>query len=502
MTIPPFDRPMTFPLSITTSASLRERAFVPSLLGIGLVVSVISSLGAPLIPTIAHDLHASLSATQWSLTATLLVGAVASPVVGRLGDGPHRRTVLLTCLGLVTLGGAVAALAGSLPMLLAGRALQGIGLALLPLTMAAARDHLPAARSAQTIATLSVIAAVGVGLGYPITGFIAEYLDASAAFWFGAVASGLALLLAALFFPAPETTPRRHSLDVRGAVLIGGGLVALLLALEKGAAWGWGSGSTLGLLVLAVALLALWTRNELHVEAPLVELRLVRRRSVLTANVTGLALGTSMYLGIALMTQVVQLDTGLHASIFVAGLTLVPLSALSSLSSRLLPVVRRHTGQRATIPLGAVAIAIGMLFFALTGDALWQAFVTMGIVGLGVGFTFAAMPGLIVSSVPAHETSSAMSFYQVSRYVGFSIGSGLAVTLLLAFDGGGAPTMGAYSSTFLVGTVLCLITAAIAWLVPGRSLGAAPVAAELQSDERAIEEGELAAAGLERLETR
>jgi predicted MFS family arabinose efflux permease len=107
--------------------TLRDRAFVPSLLAIGLVVSIISSLGAPLIPTIAVDLHSSLSAAQWSLTATLLVGAVASPVVGRLGDGPRRRTVLLTCLTIVCLGGALAALAGSLWVLVTGRAPQGLG---------------------------------------------------------------------------------------------------------------------------------------------------------------------------------------------------------------------------------------------------------------------------------------------------------------------------------------------------------------------------------------
>src|SRR3954463_4761165 len=99
---------MTSTLESTPKAA---RGYVPALLGIGLVVSVISSLGAPLIPTIAEEMHASLSATQWSLTATLLVGAVASPLVGRLGDGPHRRTVLLVCLGLVTLGGVTAALA-------------------------------------------------------------------------------------------------------------------------------------------------------------------------------------------------------------------------------------------------------------------------------------------------------------------------------------------------------------------------------------------------------
>src|SRR5689334_11112441 len=104
------------PRTATAPAAARSgpgAAFVPALLAVGMVVSVISSLGAPLIPTIAQDLHASLSATQWSLTATLLVGAVASPLIGRLGDGPHRRTTLLVCLALVTLGGAVAALASS-----------------------------------------------------------------------------------------------------------------------------------------------------------------------------------------------------------------------------------------------------------------------------------------------------------------------------------------------------------------------------------------------------
>ncbi len=482
------------------SPSTRTRAFIPSLMAIGLVVSVISSLGAPLIPTLARDLHASLSATQWSLTATLLVGAVASPVVGRLGDGPHRRQVLLGCLALVTLGGALAAVAGALGVLVAGRALQGLGLALMPLTMASARDHLPAARAGQTIATLSVIAAVGVGLGYPITGFIAQYADASAAFWFGTAASALALLLAVLFVPGAVEHERPAGYDVRGAVLIGGGLLALLVALEKGTDWGWGAPSTLGLLVVAVVLLAAWTRNELRVQAPLVELHLMRRPAVLTANVTGLVLGMAMYLGISLITQVTQLPDGLDETVFVAGLALLPLSAASTFSSRMLPAVQRRIGRRATIPIGAVVIAVGMAFYALTGTALWQAFVTMALVGLGLGFTFAAMPALIVGSVPADETSSAMSFYQVSRYVGFSIGSGLAVTLLRAVAGGEAPTPDDYGTVFLAGAALCLVAAAVAWIVPGHSLDARPATSlrDPVADERAVEEGELAAAGLER----
>lgn len=108
-----------------------------------------------------------------------------------------------------------------------------------------------------------------------------------------------------------------------------------------------------------------------------------------------------------------------------------------------------------------------MLLFALTGDALWQAFLVMGLVGLGLGFTFAAMPGLIVGAVPATETSSAMSFYQVSRYVGFSIGSGLAITLLRAFGGDRAPDAAAYRAVFVAGAIMCLLAAAVAWWLPG-----------------------------------
>ena len=486
---------------MSADARAPGRAFVPSLIVIGLVVSVVSALGAPLIPTIAREFHTTLATAQWSLTATLLVGAVVSPLVGRLGDGPHRRTVLVACLGLVTLGGVVAALAQAPGALIAGRGLQGIGLALLPLTMASARDHLPPARGGAVIALLSVIGAAGVGLGYPITGLIAERSGTSAAFWFGAAASAAALVLAARCIPSPQAPTRRAALDLRGAALVGGGVLALLLALEQGPVWGWGAARTLGLLALAVVLLAAWTWNELRVPSPLVELRLLRHRAVLTANASALVLGIAMYLSISLMTQVVQLPSGLGESVFVAGLTLVPFSACSLLSSRALPAVRRTAGPRAVIPIGAGVIAVALLFFAATGDALWQAFAAMAVIGVGMGLTFAAMPGLIVGSVPQDETGSAMGFYQVTRYVGFSIGSGLAVTLLRVFDGGpGVPSSSAYSQTFAVGAVLCLAAAAIAWILPRQALSGAPRGIDPAAGERAVEEGELGAAGLPRLE--
>jgi len=484
-------------------SALRHRAFVPGLLFIGTVVSIISSLGAPLIPTIAEDLGTSLGSAQWSLTATMLVGAVACPVVGRLGDGPWRREVLLICLASVSLGGVLAALAGSLPVLVAGRAMQGMGLALMPLTMAAARDALREDRAPGVIAALSVIAAVGVGLGYPLTGLIANAFDVSAAFWFGALMSGAAFLLGALVVPSTRDAPKPARLDLLGAVLAGVGLLALLIGLEKGADWGWTSTTTLGLLVLAVLVLLAWRRHELHTHDPLVDLRLLRHRAVLTANVSGLTIGLSMYLGITLMTQVVQLPEGMGETVFVSGLVLVPFSVTSFLASRLVPVVQERMGSRVTIPIGCVAIAMATLFFTASGGQhLWAAFVTMAIFGVGVGFTFSAMPGLIVSAVPAAETSSAMSLYQVTRYVGFSIGSGLAVTLLRAFDGGGAeavPGLDAYRATFLVATAVAIGAAAMAWWLAGSaSDGHGHPSRALRR--RESEEGAVASAGLEMLE--
>ena len=99
----------------------RQRAFVPVLLFVAAVVAIVSSLGAPLIPSLAEQLNVSLASAQWALTATLVVAAVASPVVGRLGDGRQRKRMIVGGLALVVLGGAMAAVASSLALLIVGR---------------------------------------------------------------------------------------------------------------------------------------------------------------------------------------------------------------------------------------------------------------------------------------------------------------------------------------------------------------------------------------------
>ncbi len=450
-------------------SNLRQRAFIPGLLVIGMVVSVISSLGAPLIPGIAEGFGASVGSAQWSLTLTLLIGAVSSPVVGRLGDGPHRRTVLLGCLAAVSFGGVLAATAPSLAVLLVGRSLQGLGLAIMPLSVAAARDALGPLRARRTIAALSVIGAVGIGLGYPVTGLIARYLDLSSAFWFGVATSTAALLIAFWIVPSvrAEAPPRR--IDSWGALLVMSGLAGFLLAFENGTAWGWLSPATLGLGGGSIVLLALWTRHSLRTAEPLVDLRLLRHRSAASLNLSAFLLGVATYLVIALSIQYVQLDQGLGHTVLEASLALIPMSVVSLVVSSFVPGIEARIGAGAIVPLGAVGVASSATFSALTGDALWQTFVTTGLLGLGLGLSLSAFPNRILASVPQNETSSAMSLYQVIRYAGYTVGSGLAVSLLYIFADTGRPVSSAYAAAFVVSTAFALVAAAIVWRYDRRS---------------------------------
>ncbi len=122
----------------------RRRATMPALVCVAVLVALISSLGAPLIPSIAEADGVSLSTAEWLLTAALMTGAVATPIMGRLADGPMKRRVIEVSLAAVAAGCVVSALSSSFDMMVVGRGLQGVGLGLLPVTMAIARSELPA----------------------------------------------------------------------------------------------------------------------------------------------------------------------------------------------------------------------------------------------------------------------------------------------------------------------------------------------------------------------
>ncbi|HKC30004.1 MAG TPA: MFS transporter, partial [Jatrophihabitans sp.] len=310
----------------------------------------------------------------------------------------------------------------------------------------------------------------GVGLGYPMTGLLADRWGVHAPFWAG-VAFTTAAWLAALLVVTDNPTRPRTPVDLLGAGVLAVALVCLLVAASQGERWGWQSNSTIELFVAGAVVTAFWVRHELRRRHPLVDLRLLGHRGVLAAHATSMFAGCGMYLLLSLITRFVQTPTaegyGFGASVVMSGLILVPFSITSVLSNRLLNVISRRIGSAYVMPLGAVIYVGSLILFASARTHLWEMFAVMAIAGLGAGCTFAAIPSLIVRAVPADETASSMALNQVLRIIGFAVGSALSATVLDAYTPAGIdlPREAGYVTGSLIGAGIWLGAAVICLLV-------------------------------------
>ena len=452
-----------------------DSAVMRVLIVAALTMAVVSTLGTPLIPEISAKKNVSLEDAQWMLTVTMLVGAIATPVIGRLGDGSRRKRVLIATLATVFVGLVITASAGSFAQMLIGRGIQGVGYGTVPLAIAYARHHIGPDLQARAIAALSVTVAVGAGLGYPLTGLIAQLFDFHVAFWFGALCCAASLTAVALLLPSDSGADHKVRVDYVGAAILGAGLTALLVAISRGASWGWSSNAVLGLLGASFVLLTGWGWFEMRSADPIIDLRLSAKPAVLGANTGALLMGAGMFIGMSLVNRLVQTPTsagyGFGASLFVSGLVLLPLSFGSLVAQPIARTVTERRGVRVVLPAGAVAVAITLLVASAAHDHLFELFAVTAMLGVGIGTTFAAMPALIVSQVPHSRVGSAMSTNQVLRSVGGALGSAIAASVLAAKTPTGSiyPTSDAYTLAFLIGSALCVVAGVAAFaLVPAR----------------------------------
>lgn len=450
-------------MTIKTERS-EARLLVPSMMFVALVVAAVASLGTPLITSVATTFHVSLDSAQWTLTIALLSGAVATPVLGRLGAGPHRRATILATLAVVVAGSALTVLPLPFGWLLVGRAAQGVGLGLTALMMGVARDHLPEERSATTIALISVVSIIGAGVGYPIAGLLAEYGGVRVAYGLGLFVTAVAFLAAWRSIPAaPEGRSAR--VNVPGALVLAGGLFLVLFLAGEPGLWSRHLAVAASLAAAAVLLLCVWTVFELRSRTPLIDVRAVRNPAVAGANIAMFVGGIGMYLLLTLITRYAQTPRsagyGFGLTTFVAGLVLVPFSVLGFVAGKLTPRIRMRIAAPLLLAGSAVVVGCGFVLFAAARSNPAELFVAMGVLGFGVGSFSAAMPGVILAVTPKSETSSAMSFNYVVRSVGYSLGSAIGGLVLAAGTNTGHlfPSDGAYTEAALVGIAAMAITA-------------------------------------------
>jgi EmrB/QacA subfamily drug resistance transporter len=442
------------------------------------------TLVVPALPTLQRELDTTTTWVTWVLTVFLLTASVATPLLGKLGDQHGKARMLVVSLAIFLVGCIGAAFAPNIWTLIAFRALSGAGGAIFPLSFGIIRDEFPPEKVKVGIGLLSAVFGVGGGLGVVLSGVIVDNASWRWLFVGGAIPVAASIVLIHRFVPeSPVKSPSK--LDVPGALLLSGGLVALLVGLTEGESWGWTSAPILGLFAAAALLLWAWVAVELRVPEPMVDIEMLMQRPVLLTNVTTLIAGFAMFASFVLVPNFVQapgdlpdrlarlVDYGFGASATEAGLYLLPSSVVMLFAGPAAGLLGRRYGSKWPLSLGMVLISVGAVVLAEWHAEPWQIVVAMIALGTGVAFGFAAMAALITESVRPTETGVATGMNTVMRTVGGVVGGQVGAALLTARTIGdtSVPAESAYAIAF--------------WLSAGAALVAAGVAIFITSPRRA-----------------
>ncbi|MET8583257.1 MFS transporter [Streptomyces collinus] len=467
-------------------------AVVPVLAFAGIVVAVMQTLLVPVIKDLPQLLDTAPSNATWVLTSTLLSGAVATPIMGRLGDLYGKRRLLVLSLAVMVVGALVSALTSQLLTMIVGRTLQGFAMGAIPLGIGLMRDMLPRERLGSAMALMSSSIGVGGGLALPAAALVAQHSDWHALFY-GAAGLGV-IAIALTLLVVPESPMRaRGTFDLPGALGLSAGLVLLLLPITKGSDWGWSSGTTLGLFAASVAVFLLWGAYELRVQAPLVDLRTTARPAVLFTNLASIMVGVSFYVVSLVLPQLLQLPAatgyGLGRSMVVAGLCVAPLGLTMMFTAPVYARLSARYGPKVTLIIGLLVIGLGYGGGLGLMDAAWQTIVTSVVLGAGIGLAYSSLPALIIGAVPASETGAANGLNTLMRSIGTSVSSaviGMVLANTAHHTGAVAvPTMHGFRVSFLIATAAVAVGLLFALLLPRTPRPAAHTQLRASSEEDA-----------------
>ncbi|MFE6662450.1 MFS transporter [Streptomyces sp. NPDC057697] len=454
---------------------------VPVLAFAGITVAVMQTLLVPVIKDLPALLRTDPSDATWVMTATLLAGAVSTPIMGRLGDLYGKRKMLLASLAVMVIGSLICAFTDELVVMIVGRALQGFAMGAIPLGIGIMRDELPREKLGSAMALMSSSIGVGGGLALPAAALVAQHSDWHTLF-FGAAGLGvLSMALTVLF--VPETTLRAPGrFDLVGALGLSLGLVCLLLPITKGSDWGWTSGSTLGLIAAALVILVLWGLFELRSPAPLVDLRTTARREVLLTNLSSIMVGVAFYAVSLVLPQLLQLPAstgyGLGRSMVVAGLCVAPLGLTMMFVAPLYARLSARRGPKVSLMLGMLVIAIGYGAGQGLLSAAWQTVVIAVVIGAGIGLAYSSLPALIIGAVDPSETGAANGLNTLMRSIGTSVSSAVIGMVLantsVRTGGVSLPSMEGFRISFLIATGAVVIGLALASFLPSQRAATRP----------------------------
>ena len=443
-------------------------------LGVTALASFMMALDAQVITTafatIRSDFGASVETLQWTVNAYNLTFAVLLLTGAALGDRFGRRLMFAAGILLFAMASAGCALSGSAAALIAARAVQGAGAALvMPLAMAILSGAFPREERARALGIFSGVTGFALIIGPAIGGLITESLGWRWIFWInlpiGLIA--IALVLARL----RESFGPRATLDIPGLIIVAAAALALVWGLLRGNLAGWSSAEVVGTLVLGVLFALGFAALELRAPAPMVPMRLFQSRAFSAGIAASLLFYAAMYGVLFLLPQFLQ--TALGYGPLGAGLRLLPWTATLFVTAPIAGAVVNKVGERPLVVIGLLMQALGLGWIAAIaapGMAYASLVAPLLLAGIGVSMAMPAAQNAVLSSVAVTEMGKASGVFNMGRFLGGMFGIAALVAVFSAHGSVDSPTRfsAGFAAAIMVAATLSLLGAVAGLWLPGR----------------------------------
>jgi EmrB/QacA subfamily drug resistance transporter len=394
------------------------------------------------LPSIQKDLGLNEANLQWIINAYTLVFGGFLLLGGRAGDLLGRKRLFLIGLVIFTAASLLNGLSSSSGMLIGFRALQGLGAALIsPAALSIISTTFAEGKErAKALGVWAAIAIGGSAVGLVLGGALTQSFSWPWIFFVNVPVGVVAFFAALRYVPESKDENAHRSYDIGGAVSVTGGLMALVFAIVKAETDGWGSATTIGFFVLAVALLVSFIVIELRSAEPLVRLSIFRIRSLSTANLSMFLVGSGMFAMFFFNTLYIQrvLDYGPLK----AGVAFLPFTAGVMVSAGFASGLTPRIGVRPVTAVGMIATVIGMLLFArmpVEGAYLTDVLPAMVICSVGMGAVFMPLTLVATTGLKDEDQGLASGLFNTSQQIGGALGLAILSTIAAGRTHGGSP---------------------------------------------------------------
>jgi EmrB/QacA subfamily drug resistance transporter len=435
------------------------------------------------IPVIRVDLGASIEQLEWTVNAYVLTFAVLLLTGAALGDRFGRKRMFMIGVGIFTGASAAAALAPSVEWLIAARAVQGLGSAIvMPLTLTILSAAVPPARRGVALGAWSGVAGLAVAMGPLVGGAVVDGISWQWIFWLN-VPIGIVLL--PLATRLAESRGPDKTLDLPGLGLASGGLLGIVWGLINGNSHGWTSPGIVGALSAGAALVAAFVAWELRASEPMLPMRFFRDRAFAAANGASLFMYFGMFGSIFLLTQFFQTAQGYTP--LQSGLRVLPWTAMPMLVAPIAGALSDKIGGRPFMATGLALQAAGLAWIAAVSDATagYGSFVGAFVLsGIGMGMFFAPVANVVLSSVRPHEEGKASGANNAIREVGGVLGVAVLASIFAHTGGYGTPETfnNGLVPAIWVGAAVVAAGSAMGLLIPRKRRSSEALAFELEPE--------------------